>query len=214
MSPKPFSPLPLNKSEQRRWSHWFSISFPSLKSLEYEVDIRLWKLLLEGTPSKRLIEFVFQSFGLIIPDGLPKEELDVCPYERNLKRGNSDRPSLDRQSLFTTNRQERTYTDHLDGFEIPSHSPLWITERGKKHTTVLARSEVRNSGKPQDGRVALEQEKEASQADFKVVFGLKRFGAAQTRKRKLLDLRCNCLEIQCANTLIRKERNEVASTFL
>lgn len=26
-------------------------------------------------------------------------------------------------------------------------------------------------------------------------------------------LRCNCLEIQCAKTLIRKERNEVASTF-
>ncbi|CAJ1957495.1 unnamed protein product [Sphenostylis stenocarpa] len=55
-------------------------------------------------------------------------------------------------------------------------------------------SEIRGEefGKPRDGRVALEQEKEASQVDFKVVFGLKSFGAAQTRKRKLLDLRTDC----------------------
>jgi hypothetical protein len=53
------------------------------------------------------------------------------------------------------------------------------------YSSKVRRNKLSSSGT--EGTVALEQEKEASQADF--LFGLKRFGAAQTRKRKLIDLR-------------------------
>lgn len=54
MSPKPFSPLPLNKSEQRWRSHWFKIAFPSPVRNAAGIEIRhLRKTDIEAFPAIR-----------------------------------------------------------------------------------------------------------------------------------------------------------------